>query len=31
VGIALLSIVGIVRALRGSNEPLPVVGDIQLI
>ena len=31
MGIALLSIVGIVRALRGSNEPLPVVGDIQLI
>ena len=31
IGIALLSIVGIVRALQGSDEPLPIVGDIQLI
>ena len=31
VGILALSIAGIVRAAKGSDQPLPVVGDIQLI
>ena len=31
VGVLVLVIMGIVRAVRGSNEPLPFVGDIQLI
>lgn len=30
-GVALLSIQGIISALRGSNNPLPVIGEIQLL
>ena len=30
LGVLILSIIGIVRAARGSGEPLPIVGDIQL-
>ena len=29
--ILILTIMGIVRALRGSDEPLPIIGDIKLI
>ncbi len=31
IGVLVLVIMGIVRAARGSDEPLPIVGDIQLI
>lgn len=31
LAVAVLSIMGIVRAAKGSHEPLPVVGEIQLI
>lgn len=30
-GVVLLSIQGIISALRGSSSPLPVVGEIQLL
>ena len=30
-GVALLSIQGIISALRGSNSPLPVIREIQLL
>lgn len=30
-GVVVLSIIGIVRAVRGSDEPLPFVGDIKLL
>ena len=30
-GVALLSIQGIISALWGSNSPLPVIGEIQLL
>ena len=30
-GVALHSIQGIISALRGSNSPLPVIGEIQLL
>ena len=30
-GVALLSIQGIISALRGSNSPLPVIGEIELL
>ncbi|MBE5808097.1 MAG: hypothetical protein E7317_07140 [Clostridiales bacterium] len=31
VGVALLSVVGIIHALTGSEEPLPIIGGMQLI
>lgn len=31
VGVLVLSIMGIVRALKGSSEPLPIIGDIHLL
>ena len=31
LGVLVLSIMGIVRAAKGSDEPLPIIGDIKLI
>ena len=31
LAILVLSIMGIVRAVKGSDEPLPIIGDIKLL
>ncbi len=31
LGVLVLAIIGIVRAAKGSDEPLPIIGDIKLI
>lgn len=31
IGILVLTIMGIVRAAKGSDEPLPIIGDIKLL